>query len=95
MIQAEREEQIKKHGFDSIYDIHSNRHGQLRYGALYMLTGDELDFPMGWGREWKTKFDKKNSREKLIIAGALIAAELDRINTEDEQRKEEAETAKY
>ncbi len=86
MISAERVEQIEKHGFNDAHDLgpgHSN--GELVAAAVYLLAGvprgSKLGaYPITWKRTYKKKFDEKNRIERLVIAGALIAAELDRLN---------------
>lgn len=88
MITKEVEEMRKKHGFDVLYDLENNKNFQLRDAAIYMLTGNDYDFPLTWGNEWKVKFDRKTDGEKLILAGAFIAAELDRLNTQNEEKTE-------
>ena len=88
MVKKELEEMRGKHGFDVMYDLENNKNFQLRDAAMYMLTGNEYDFPLTWGKEWKVKFDRKSDREKLILAGAFIAAELDRLNTQNEEKTE-------
>ena len=90
MITKELDEMRNKHGFDVDYDMENNSAFQLRDGATYLLTGQEYDFPLTWGREWKEKFDRKVDKEKLAIAAALIAAEIDRLNQKDEDKKTKA-----
>lgn len=59
---------------------------QLQYAATTLLmhefeevvdTQDNL--PDGWDQEWFDKLNSKQRKERLIIAAALIAAELDRL----------------
>ena len=60
------------------------------YDALGHLGGSELDriahftrwIPIGWDKEIWLKMISKPYKERLIIAGALIAAELDRLQYE-------------
>jgi hypothetical protein len=83
LIAIERQEQIKKHGRTIKKDIKLNDHGQLHYAATVMLDylGREESFiPTGWNKDIWNKMIKKDKKERLIIAGALIAAELDRLN---------------
>lgn len=82
LIAQERQEQIVKHGFDNRHDsneYHTN--GQLRYAAAHLLVGGEgLDFyPKDWDKKYKRKFEAKKLIERLKVAGALIAAEIDRL----------------
>lgn len=87
LIKKERLEQIEKHGFDQNHD-RDNDCEELQYAALYLLVISDPNhspqvansfFPDYWDQEWKAKFKKKGTIEKLVIAGALIAAEIDRI----------------
>ena len=84
LIAEERQEQIEKHGFDVQHDRRYN-HNQLPNAAVYLLTDDDSYYPPFWSDEWKDKFDKKTYLQKLIVAGALIAAEIDRQSNETPQ----------
>lgn len=80
LIRIERVEQMVKHNKKN--DSQENPYGQLKDAAVYLLTGDPFFYPGNWSQEWKEKFDKKNEIQKLIVAGALIAAEIDRLSEE-------------
>lgn len=87
LILKERNEQIKKHKFDVKHDLKVNKSGQIEK-AVVKLIGNK---PMGrtspphrWGNEGWVKILKKPLKEKLIIAGALIAARIDMILAEEE-----------
>jgi hypothetical protein len=96
LIAEERQEQIKKHGRTLEKDIVQNDKGQLMQGASLLLQKQEgspfddgsngLDhcfrdlLPEGWDRQIYHKMFDKPYKERLIIAGALIAAEIDRLN---------------
>jgi len=79
LIAKERKEQIEKHGWD---DSHDDKHTDLslRNCAIYNLTKDDNFWPSNWDVKYKKKMDAKNYKENLIVAGALIAAEIDRLN---------------
>lgn len=92
LIAAERQEQIEKHGFDLNHDARQyNSSGELIQAACYILCKDSLLikahpadlryalYPARWNNDFKKKFDSKDELQSLIIAGALIAAEIDRI----------------
>ena len=83
LIAEERKEQIEKHGFDLGFDVNFNCGGELREGALAAIgfSGAAIleKFPDTWDDEMKMKIMIKSYRDRLIIAGALIAAEIDRI----------------
>jgi hypothetical protein len=83
LIQMERAEHFGKHEKDLAYDIEQNNNFQLGRGARKLLAKAELltEFPPeGWDKELWTKICHKTYLERLIIAGSLIAAEIDRIN---------------
>lgn len=86
MIANEREEQIIKHGYTLEHDRDIETNGGLIDGAQYLLrnySGYEDNskyFPEKWMDYTKEKFDMKGDIETLTVAGALIAAEIDRIS---------------
>lgn len=90
LIADERKEQIEKHGRTVKSDAFHNDGKQLTWGAVQLFSRefgyatDPDDKPEGWDRKIWEKMQSKDYRERLIIAGALLAAELDRINSEDE-----------
>jgi hypothetical protein len=87
LIAQEREEQIKKHGFNVYKDKKFYRQFELRRAAMWTLTFDEDYYPESWGLWFRERMDLKRRRmsgkeldiERLKIAGALIAAEIDRL----------------
>ena len=85
LIANERSEQIDKHGRTIEYDFYQNKNGQLAIGAIMLLVVDfeewidSASYPHGWNEDVCEKMIAKNYKERLSIAGALIAAELDRI----------------
>ena len=81
LIAQERQEQIKKHNRTIEKDVVENDDYQLRIGAM-RLVGDRGDYqaPEGWDKKLWKKMMNKSKKEKLIIAGALLAAEIDRLN---------------
>lgn len=84
-ITQERREQIEKHGRSLINDIAINDEGQLAQCAKALITLPNqhcggVDMPADWDDNICYKMSKKSYKERLIIAGALIAAEIDRIN---------------
>lgn len=90
LIAAERQKQIDKHGFTGYHHAcHPEWYDnfQLQYAATTLLMHefeevvDTVDnLPDGWDQDWFDKLNAKQRKERLIIAGALIAAELDRLN---------------
>jgi hypothetical protein len=81
LIAEERQEQIEKHGFDATHDddqYHSG--GELIDAVRYLLTGLPGFWPKSWDKKWEQKFaEKMPGVETLKVAGALIAAEIDRL----------------
>ncbi len=85
LIAQEREEQIEKHGRSINKDVIENSLYQLSEAAKKLISG--VDVPREWiapirwsGPIWR-KMIKKSYKDRLIIAGALIAAEIDRLNS--------------
>lgn len=84
LIAQERQEQIEKHGRSVQYDKGHNAQEQLPTAAIRLLQINRHDIPAPfmWSERIWEKMMNKPYRERLIIAGALIAAELDRLNHE-------------
>lgn len=86
LIAEERQEQIKKHGWNKKHDA-AHVHGELcKVAAILAVVGTDAkvvspdEWESGeniWGLEEKLK---NNPIHRLKVAGALIAAEIDRIN---------------
>lgn len=88
LIARERKEQIEKHGRTIQRDVRENPNGELAIGASIFCLPDfgcleEEDLmdrlPDEWDRNICEKIVSKPYKERLIIAGALLAAELDRL----------------
>jgi hypothetical protein len=92
LIADERKEQIEKHGRSVECDVKFNSHYQLTIGAelLIQILNDSINEdmdeydecpepPFMWDRKLWDKMCRKPYKERLIIAGALIAAEIDRL----------------
>ncbi|MGJ1424535.1 hypothetical protein ACR79B_11120 [Sphingobacterium spiritivorum] len=78
LIAQERKEQITKHKFSSENDaIYTEE--QLRKAAASIIIHDHAIFP--WSPEYYLHIMEKTEVEQLTIAGALIAAEIDRIQS--------------
>ena len=84
LIANERAEQICKHGRTVERDVKENRFAQLIDGAMGLMlnTPKMSDIPSHWDAALWQKMCNKSYTDRLIIAGALIAAELDRIHAE-------------
>lgn len=92
LIAEERQHQIDKHGFTG--DHHAEHFewyskGQLVSAATMLAnhkwSNSGLDYinhpPLNWDIEWWQKMCNKSRAERLKIAGALIAAEIDRLQS--------------
>lgn len=81
LIAKERIEQIEKHGRTIKLDVEQNDAYQLSEGAQKLIwPHHETYLPKGWDKYLWQKMCQKGYKDRLIIAGALIAAEIDRLN---------------
>ena len=85
LIAQERLEQIEKHSRTIEQDVDLNRNQQLSIAAS-KLCSYEMDIPDffepdGWDSKIWEHMTEKPYKERLIIAGALICAEIDRIQS--------------
>jgi len=94
-IAQERKEQIEKHGRTVEDDLKLNSNWPLPLTkAASSLTmqpiglGTEFGKPEGWDEAIWQKMCAKTYKERLVIAGALIAAEYDRISLEEKLKAE-------
>lgn len=86
---TERLKQIDKHGFTAKHHAEHPEwyeNNQLQLAAFSLLSHEfyeqsEVDdtIPEGWDRDWFLDLHSRPHKERLIIAGTLIAAELDRL----------------
>jgi hypothetical protein len=85
LMAQERHEQLTKHGRTVELDVLLNTHCQLSDAASKLAVDDVGGYwptdtcPVGWNQDIWDKMTNKSYKERLIIAGALIAAEIDRI----------------
>lgn len=90
LIATERSEQIEKHGYHLTHDVKHHDGGELIIAAeaiIDHITSDsEIDeigsFPASWEDAYCFKILRKSKIDKLVIAGALIAAEIDRLQNQ-------------
>lgn len=90
LIGKEREEQKNKHQRSVAMDVKNNSNRELSYAASSLVNPDLADdwsseaiakiFPKAWDEEIVYKMMNRSYKERVIIAGAMLAAELDRIN---------------
>lgn len=85
LIAIEREEQFKKHRRTISDDAIQNSNRELVAGAVALLmpVPSSNDFPKFWNEKIVANMISKSYRERLIIAGAFISAEIDRIQLYD------------
>lgn len=91
LIAAERKEQVEKHKRTIKQDKELNKDFQLSKAAGILIENMDVLWgydrsmitwftPKGWDHNIWNKMCHKSYKERLIIAGALIAAEIDRIS---------------
>jgi hypothetical protein len=80
LIAIERDEQVMKHGHTIASDLKKNNNGELLSAALSIIGGAELIYPRTWDIGIFNRSSTKTRQQRLVIAGALIAAEIDRLN---------------
>lgn len=89
LIAEERQEQITKHGRTVMHDVEFNDGEQLAIAAEMLLASeheegvDSESFPENWDKDICIQMLAKPYKEKLIKAGALIAAEIDRLQAQE------------
>ena len=88
LIADERQKQIYKHGFTAEHHVNHPEwyeNGQLQYASTALLSMDGkaestlTETPLNWDSDWFNNLLERTPKERLIIAGALIVAELDRL----------------
>ena len=83
LIVAERKRQIEVTGWDADHD-ENHQDGELWHAARCYLSLKPGDIRMPGGWPWdQGDFKPKSRIENLVRAGALIAAEIDRLQRED------------
>lgn len=89
LIAQERQKQIANYGFTGKHhaehpEFYEN--GQLEYAAMALLSVDYKkeyalkDAPFNWSDTWFKDLLERSVKDRLRIAAALLAAELDRLN---------------
>lgn len=93
LICKERIEQIYNHKRTIHADVLHNPNGELIKAARALMkpTPVEHDFPESWGVAACRKMINKSLIERYTIAGALIAAEIDRIDYLEKEKKARTE----
>ena len=78
LIAIERQKQTEKHGWDVLHDSEYES-GELIEAALFAIDTEKFYWPKNWMGVFAEKIRKKDRVGQLKVAGALIAAEIDRI----------------
>lgn len=80
LIAEERQKQIKQYGTTECHDI-KHENNQLLTAAMYALTnGNFSEYEQNGWHEFEEKVDRDyHEIDNLVKAGALIAAEIDRL----------------
>lgn len=82
LISKERQEQIEKHHRTVDHDVERNSMGELVMAAKAILASEDGQFPAGWDLTIIQKMCDKPYPERIVIAGAFLAAEYDRISAD-------------
>jgi hypothetical protein len=78
LIAKERDEQINKHGWDLSNDS-DYENEELLQAAVYCISQEIEEWPTGWNTFFQDKILLKDRIGQLKVAGAFIAAEIDRL----------------
>jgi hypothetical protein len=89
MIAAERKQQIEELKFTVEKDVEKRNNGELLRFANYLISADSDYFPKGFHPDYVNQFFMKPRIKQLTIAGAFIAAEIDRLIVVQNQLKDE------
>lgn len=101
LIAQERKEQVEKHLWTTDHDNLEHSHGELIVAAMAVAYAPEpfeadisdITSVPAWAYEIIEKKKGKPFIERLAVAGALIAAEIDRLNSEPKAQGSVATTA--
>lgn len=85
LIAQERQKHQEK-GYTIENDVVRNNAFQLRDYAVSLIrpAGMRASYPSHWDQEYCKKVDKESYANRLVKAGAAIAAELDRLHANGE-----------
>ncbi len=81
MIRRERIEQLEKHQFSIDHDK-QYKYGELSDLAQFAITEDLIYMPTNVNTRFIGSIRNKTQVQRMAIAGALIAAEIDRLLNE-------------
>lgn len=93
LIAKERHEQIEKHGWDIEHDNRTHYKGELLDAVKALLEIKNLDAHKFFAIKWEAgdlyfNLVNKSPIEQLAVAGAWIAAEIDRLQYIDEEEQD-------
>lgn len=77
LIVEERAKQLTR--FSVKHDVDVNNNKELAFMATALIESEDQLIPDNWNVEYAVSLIDKKYKDRLIIAGAFIAAELDRI----------------
>lgn len=78
LIAKERDEQIWIHNHTIQTDFNNNEKGVMLDAAVAIITDHQMYWPQDWRAEVFLHIRNKPRNEQLAIAGAFLAAEIDR-----------------
>jgi hypothetical protein len=87
-IKSEREKQEVINGRTPYMDQLVNPNGEIVDAAIYILDPEKGVKPEHWG-DWLDEAAQREHRERVKMAGALMAAEIDRLDRAQGKIKEE------
>lgn len=89
LVARERKEHFKKHKRTVDQDIANNPNGELLMAAKGLMDDDNRGyFPHSWDPEQIQKMMAKDKIGRLIVAGSLVIAEIDRLLELERREKE-------
>lgn len=80
LIAIERAEQVLKHNKPIVHDLKKNQNGELIDMAEALILDCPEHAPNHWDRGIVERMMAKTKQQRYVYAGALIAAEIDRLN---------------
>ena len=83
LITQERKEQIEKYRYDTEHDVQHHPDQALINAAIFALTLQDKWKQDGW-ENFEKKMWSKSMVERFAVAGALVAAEIDRLQADPE-----------
>lgn len=79
LISQERTDQVFKHNYPILYDISHNGNNELIMMAEALINHKYSMSPDNWDRGKVDKMMAKTLIQRYVLAGSLIAAEIDRL----------------